>query len=178
MKKLMCILDNGFEELEAIGSMALLKRAGIEVDIYTLCGSEASGRFGFTLSHLNDFEDVDMNQYDGLLLPGGPHYASLEASEEVKNCIHLFNNEEKLIAAICASPTILGHMGLLEGKNYTCFTSMNEDFKGQYQDVYAITCGNIITGRSAAASIDFGFEIIRYLLGEEKEAEVKASIYY
>lgn len=178
MKKVMCILENGFEELEAIGSMALLKRAGIEVDVYTFDRQEATGRFGFCLANIYEFSEANYSDYDGLLIPGGPHYAKLEENTKVKECIHWFAEHKKLIAAICAAPTILGHMGLLKGKNYTCFTSMNEDFNGTYKGTYVCVDGNLITGKSAAASIVFGFAIISYLLGEEKANEVKQAIYY
>ena len=86
--------------------------------------------------------------------------------------------ENKMVAAICAAPTILGHMGYLKDKNYTCFTSMNEDFGGTYVDTYVVKDGNIITARSAAASIDFGFMIIQYLQGEAQEKKIKEQIYY
>ena len=87
-------------------------------------------------------------------------------------------NENKMVASICAAPTILGHMGYLKGKNYTCFTSMDEDFGGTYIDAYVAKDGNLITAKSAAASIDFAFAIIHYLQGEEQEKKIKEQIYY
>ena len=89
-----------------------------------------------------------------------------------------FIDRGKLVSAICAAPTILGRQGYLKGKKYTCFTSMNEDFGGTYVDQYTVVDGNIITGRSAAAVIDFAFAIIEKLEGGRKADEVKASIYY
>lgn len=176
--KIITILSNGFEELEAIGSIALLKRSGIEVDIYALNDVKASGKHNLVLADLEKFENVDLTKYDGLLIPGGPHYAELEASEKVKEIITFFMNANKMVATICAAPTILGHMGYLKDKNYTCFTSMNEDFGGTYIDTYVVKDENIITARSAAASIDFAFEIIRYLQGEAQEKKIKEQIYY
>ena len=84
----------------------------------------------------------------------------------------------KIVAAICAAPTILGRQGYLKDRNYTCFTSMNEDFGGTYVDQYTVSDGNLITGRSAAASIDFAFAFMEKLIGKEKCEEVKTSIYY
>ena len=89
-----------------------------------------------------------------------------------------FMDADKVVAAICAAPTILGRQGYLKGKNYTCFTSMNEDFGGTYVDQYTVTDGNLITGRSAAAVIDFAFAIIEKLAGKEKAEAVKNEIYY
>ena len=172
------ILSNGFEELEAIGTIALLKRSGIEIDIYALNGTYANGKHQLTFSNLIELKDVNVEDYDGLLIPGGPHYAELENSELVKEIIRKFMNEQKLVCGICAAPTIFGHMGYLKNRNYTCFTSMNEDFGGTYLDQYVVTDGNVITARSAAASIDFGFAIINYLQGEKQEMKVKNEIYY
>lgn len=176
--RILTILSNGFEELEAIGTIALLKRSGIEVDIYALNDTKASGKHGLVLSDINILTDVDLSDYACLLLPGGPHYAEIESNQLVQSIIKQFIEEEKVIAAICAAPTILGHAGYLENKNYTCFTSMNEDFKGTYVDQYVVVDDNIITARSAAASIDFAFEIIQKLQGEKQAAKIKKEIYY
>lgn len=176
--RILTILSNGFEELEAIGTIALLKRSGIEVDIYALNDTKANGKHGLVLSDINILTDVDLSDYACLLLPGGPHYAEIESNQLVQSIIKQFIEEEKVIAAICAAPTILGHAGYLENKNYTCFTSMNEDFKGTYVDQYVVVDDNIITARSAAASIDFAFAIIQKLQGEKQATKIKKEIYY
>lgn len=176
--KVIAILSNGFEEVEALGSIALLKRSGIEVDIYALNDTKAKGKHDLVIADIQKYENVDISMYDGLLIPGGPHYVEMEASQKVKDTIDYFMKENKMVAAICAAPTILGHMGYLKDKNYTCFTSMNEDFGGTYVDTYVVKDGNIITARSAAASIDFGFMIIQYLQGEAQEKKIKEQIYY
>ena len=176
--KVCCILTDGFEELEAVGTIALLRRANITIDIYAIDQIEATGRFNLSISKLNNMNDLDVNAYDALFLPGGPHYAKLEVNQDVLAILKHFIEANKVVAAICAAPTILGKNGYLEGKNYTCFTSMNEDFKGNYIDQYAVMDGNIITGRSAAAVIDFAFLIIEKLCGIDKANEVKKQIYY
>ncbi len=176
--KVMCILTDGFEELEAVGTIALLRRAGIGIDVYAIDSTAATGRFDITCSNLKNLNDADINAYDMLFLPGGPHYQKLEKDEHVLSILKYFIENNKLVSAICAAPTILGKQGYLKNKNYTCFTSMNEDFGGTYIDQYTVTDGNIITGRSAAAVIDFAFAIIEKLEGKEKAEEVKASIYY
>lgn len=178
MKQVLCVMSDQFEELEAVGTIALLRRAGIGVDVCSMKGNAATGRFDLTLSHLFNFHDINPDDYDALFLPGGPHYVALEKSEPLRQTIQSFASQGKLICAICAAPTILGRMGLLKGKRYTCFTSMNEDFGGTYVDAYCTQDGNIITGRSAAAVIDFAFLIIERLSGEDKAQEVKQSIYY
>ncbi len=174
------LLDDGFEELEAMAPIALLRRGGIDVDLVSPENGETeTGRFGVTLGKTIPMEDYDFTQADCLLLPGGPGHALLEKNEKVREQIRRFAEDDaKVMAAICASPTILGRMGLLKGKNYTCFKSMNEDFGGQYQEDYAVTDGNLVTGKSAAGAIDFAFAVMEKLTGRQHTDEVKASIYY
>lgn len=178
MKKVALVLTDGFEELEAVGTFALLSRAGLAVDIFSLKDQDAKGRFGLACTQLKKFSALNAADYDALVLPGGPQYSTLEASEKLQSFIRQFIAENKLVAAICASPTILGRAGHLKGKNYTCFTAMDEDFGGHFTGQYATADGNIITGQSAAATIEFAFAIIEKMLGKEKAEQVKKSIYY
>lgn len=174
--KVLTIMHNGFEELEAIGTIALLRRAGITCDISSFEGEVCTGRYDISIQTIN-FNNIKVDDYDLLFLPGGPHYKAIFENEQAIELIKYYALN-KSIAAICAGPTVLGKLGLLKGKNYTCFSSMNEDFKGYYIDTYAVSDGNLITGKSAAASIDFAFHIIRHLLGPDKELEIKNQIYY
>ncbi|MDD6466924.1 MAG: DJ-1/PfpI family protein [Erysipelotrichaceae bacterium] len=172
------ILANGFEELEAIGTIALLKRSGINVDIYSVEGQTLHGKHEIQICDLLPLDECKEENYDLLLLPGGPHYVTLENNRKVIELIHGFHKQKKYIAAICASPTILGKMGLLRNRQYTCFTSMNEDFQGTYVDQYVVCDEHIITARSAAASIDFAFAIIEKLQGKEQKEIIQKQIYY
>ncbi len=176
--RVLTLVAKGFEELEAIGTIALLKRSGIDVVIASLEGSEVSGKHAICISNLANANEQNMKDYDCLLLPGGPHYVALEKSDVAKQLIHDCFAQNKYIAAICAAPTILGRMGYLKDRNYTCFTSMNEDFKGTYMDQYVVVDGNIISARSAAASIDFAFAIISALQSKQQAEKIKAEIYY
>ena len=176
--KICAIIENGFEELEAIGTIALLKRSGIQVDLYSTNKDTVYGKHNLAITNVLPLETCEEPNYDLLLLPGGPHYEALENNPKVIELIHEFNNKAKPIAAICASPTILGKLGLLKNRNYTCFTSMNEDFGGTFIDTYAVKDEHIITAKSAAASIDFAFEIIEYLQGKDQRTKVEQQIYY
>ena len=178
MKKVCLILTDGFEEAEAIATFAILRRAGLTVDIFSLTQGNATGRFGLVCTALKPFSQLKGAEYDALVLPGGPQYVALEKSASVQALIKEFIDANKVVAAICASPTILGHAGYLKGKTYTCFTAMNENFGGHFTGTYVAVDGNLITGQSAAASIDFGFAIVEKLLGKEKAQAVKQSIYY
>lgn len=175
--KVLAILANGFEECEASSTITLLVRANVIVDIYSF-NSEATGKQGLTLSNLNLMDNlIDYTQYDALFLSGGPHYKILNASDKVKEIITYFFNNKK-IGCICAAPTILGRMGLLQNKKYTCFTNMNKDFGGIFTDCSVTVDGNLITGKSVASSIDFGLAFIQELCGKEECMRVKEQIYY
>ena len=176
--KILAIITDGFEELEAVGTIALLRRAKLEVDIASLYSKDATGRYMMKLTDLHNINDVNIEDYDMLLLPGGPEYVVEEKDKNFLNIVKNFSSHDKYIAAICAAPTILGHLGLLKSKRYTCYTSMDEDFGGQYVDSYTCVDDKLITGRSCAASIDFALEIIKALLGDKVMKEIKEEIYY
>lgn len=176
--KVCMIVTDGFEEIEAVGTYAILRRGGLDVDVYSLLDKDAAGRFGLTLTKLRPFSQLNADAYAALVIPGGPEYKALEASAEVQALIKKFMDENKVVAAICAGPTLLGHAGYLKGKQYTCFTSMNEDFGGTYREDYAVRDGNVITGKSAAATIDFGFLILETLAGKNAADKTKKEIYY
>ena len=175
--KALTILTNGFEDIEAIGTIALLKRAGIEVDVACLHDNSATGKYDTTITNLKNLYELDYKTYDLVFIPGGPEYVELSSTPKVLEIIK-FAAEHAYLAGICAAPTIFGKLGLLKGKRYTCFTSMNQDFGGEYVDEYAVSDGNIITGISAAGTIDFAFKIVETMLGKEHANKVKNSIYY
>lgn len=172
------ILDDDFEEIEALGTFAILKRSNINIDIFTLHHEDIHGRYGLNINYPLFNKNMDLSKYDLLFIAGGPQYKALESSEVFKNVIKYFNDNNKFIASICAAPTLLGHLGILENKDYTCFKSMNEDFKGNYKYEYVVKDKNIITGISAAGTIDFAFKIVETLKGKEYSQKVKDSIYY
>ena len=176
--KLLMVITDGFEEVEAIGTLAILRRANLEVDLVSLFDNFATGRYSVRVSEIKKLKEIDYKAYDMLIIPGGPEYVVEEKTPEFLEMVKFFASTNKYIAAICAGPTILGHLGLLENKKYTCFTSMNEDFGGTYIDKYVVVDGKLITGRSCAASIDFALAIVQKILGKDKVEQLKKSIYY
>lgn len=177
MKALEVITD-GFEDLEAIAPSALLRRAGVDLTMAAIDNTTATGRYGAVLSDLSNLSTLNLDEFDLLIIPGGPEYIAEERNPDFLAMVQHFASHDKYIAAICAAPTILGHLGLLKGKKYTCFTSMNEDFGGTYVDEYSVIDGKLITGRSCAAAIDFALDIIKVACGDETLEKVKDRIYY
>lgn len=176
--KIACVIADGFEEVEFAASIGILRRGGCDIDIFSLHSNKAKGRYDLTVTDLKPFSSIKKENYDMLLMPGGPEYVELENNKEYIDLLLYFLKNDKYVAAICAAPTIIGHLGYLKNKNYTCFTSMNEDFGGYYNDVYAIKDGKLITGRSAAATIEFAFLILETVKGKEKAEEIKKQIYF
>lgn len=176
--KMLCIMTDGFEDLEAVGTIDLLRRAKIEVDVYALHKETMQGSHGFHFTNIMNSDDIDVTNYDGLFIPGGAHVSTLEKDPQTIALIHHFFEHDKLVTAICAAPTILGRLGYLKNKQYTCYTPLDDDFGGSYQDQEAIVDGNLITGRAAAAVFAFAFAIIEKGQGKEVCEQVKKAIYY
>lgn len=176
--KYLAIIFDGFEEEEAMAPFALIRRAKGDLTIAGI-SNIVTGSHGIKLADITLLSSVNPDNYDVLIIPGGGgQYKALMANKEVLKIIVDFYNKNKYLCGICAAPTVFGALGLLKGKNYTCFTSMNADFGGFYHDKGVIVDGKLITSRSVAYSIDFAYAIIRETLGEETLNGVWKQIYY
>ncbi|MCH3966988.1 MAG: DJ-1/PfpI family protein [Bacilli bacterium] len=176
--KVLEVVTDGFEDMEAIGTLSLLKRAGVDLTFAAIGSHKATGRYGVVSEEMPDVWNLDLDEYGMLIIPGGPEYMAEEKNPRFLALVFDFAKKGKYIAAICAGPTILGHLGLLKGKKYTCFTSMDEDFGGTYVDTYAVKDGRIITGRSVAAVNQFSLEIIRAVKGEDAVNRIREEVYF
>ena len=176
--RILCILADGFEDVEALAPVAMMRRAGLQVDLCGLNDVNVTASHGTRVIADKVLNDVNGADYQCLMLPGGKGHKLLEADERVIELIKEFWSEDKYVAAICAAPTILGRLGLLKGKKYTCFTPMNDDFGGEYVDQYVVTDGKLITARAMAASIEFGFKLIEVLGSPELCQQVKERVLY
>ncbi len=176
--KYLAIIFDGFEEEEATAPFALIRRAGGNL---TIAGKKevVTGSHNISYANVTLLDTINPNDYDVLILPGGKgQYLSLMSSKEVQKIIFDFHKNNKYLCGICAAPTVFGALGLLKGKNYTCFTSMNQDFGGNYHDNGVVVDGKLITSRSVAYSIDFAYTIIKETLGVDTLIKVQKQIYY
>ncbi len=174
--RVLALIFDGFEELEATAPFSLIRRAGIELSI----ASNRTDVIGVHFIHFMDIaliNEVNYKEYDALLLPGGPHYRFMEDFGYAIEIIKYFMEHKKIVAAICAAPTILGRLGYLQNRTYTCFTCMNEDFGGTYVNQKVVVDDNLITARSAAASKEFSYEIIRKIAGKTVLQTLRKNIY-
>ncbi len=170
MKKIAVHLAEGFEEIEAISIIDVLRRAGFEVEVVSVNKSkEVTGAHNITVKADTLFEDLDYKHIDMIVLPGGmPGTKNLQAHEGLKKQILEFNNEGKPLGAICAAPLVLGNLNLLKGKKATCYPGFEEELIGaEVTGGYTEQTGTIITGKGAGVAIDFALKIVEMLKGKE-----------
>lgn len=174
-------LADGFEECEGLITVDMLRRADIETVMISVSGrKEINGSHGIVVHADSLYEDEDIASYDVLILPGGRvGKENLENFSPLLEALKKHYESGKLTCAICAAPAILGHMGILKDKNYTCFPSFDEEaFGGSYHAQPAVKDGILITGRGMGATIEFASSLIREIKGEETLEKVKYGMQY
>jgi len=176
--KALIILADGFEEIEAVAPIDLLKRAGIEVVIAGLGKKEVSGSHGVKII-ADEIFDKSNDNFDAVILPGGPGHLNLMNDDGVLEVVKKFYESKKLCCAVCAAPKVFDKAGILANKNYTCFPSSQKEIKsGNYFDEAFMTDENVITSKAAGTAIDFALAVIKELLDEETALSVIDKIYY
>ena len=174
-----CFLADGFEELEAIAPIDMLRRAGVEVITVGVTGKNVIGSHGITVvADITADEVVFSNSIDAVILPGGmPGTLNLENNETVQRMIDFAAENGKYLCAICAAPSVLGHKNLLTGKKATAFPGFEKDLYGaEIAEEYVCRDGKFITSRGAGVAVKFGLEIVCALTGEEKSREIEKTI--
>lgn len=167
---------NGMEECEGLIVYDLLFRSGIDVKLIGL-EDEITSSHELTFKTNININDFDYKDYDCIVLPGGmPGTKNLEANSKVLEIIDYFNSNNKLIAAICAAPSILNHKGLLKDNKFTCFPGFECGLNTDHKKV--VKEGNIITARGLGANFEFSYEIIKALTNEDKAKETLERIQY
>lgn len=181
MKKVSVILADGFEEIEALTVVDLLRRAQIYVGTVSITDDyTVHGAHGINVQAEDLFEEVAFVESDMIVLPGGmPGTSNLNAHEGVRRVVKEFNRDGKYIGAICAAPTILGNLGLLKGKRVSCYPSVEQEIQGAVMTRTDVTVdGSLITSRGAGTAIAFALKLIEMLSGAEKAAEIAEAILY
>lgn len=181
MKKVYLFLAEGFEEVEALTTVDLLRRAGIDLKTVSVTGSiEVNGAHGIKVYADELFEKADFSIPDMLILPGGnPGWMNLEKHASLMEKIDYFANNGKWVAAICGAPSILGRRGLLKGKKACVYPGMEGDLLGAKPNERTVNVdGNIITSRGVGTAIDFSLAIIAELVDKKTAAKISSSIVY
>ena len=173
------ILVNGFEDSEAITTIDVLRRAKIDVCVCTVYEDKVvKSAHGFKVMADKLLKDVDYTNFDILLLPGGPAvFKELHQLDSLSLVILDFAKKNKIIASICAAPSLVGKLGLFDKRKYTCFPGCDGPItKGTNTGKEVVVDGNYITARSMYYSADFALAIIEKALGANVAKEIKNQI--
>lgn len=174
--KILVPLANGFEDIEAFSVIDVLRRAGIEVDTVGIPSNMVTSKVGVRVIADKSLKDVKIEEYDGIVLPGGdPGYKNLEKSKEVIDMIKKMDEKKKLIAAICASPSILAKIGILDDKKATIYPGM-ERLIPHPRDERVVVDKNVITSQGPGTAIEFSLKIVEYLSGKQKALALKKAL--
>ncbi len=182
MKKLGIFMADGCEMIEGLAVVDVVRRTG-EMEIVTIAiGATKEVISSHNVTFLADtlVAEVNYDELDGIILPGGmPGTINLGANETVNAVIKKFAAEGKLVAAICAAPSVLGAAGILEGRHATCHPGFEEKLIGAtcLEDAVVID-GHIVTSRGMGTAVDFGLAIVWLMLDDEAVEKVKKGIVY
>ncbi len=178
--KVLLILADGFEEMEAVAPIDILRRAKAEVTVAALgAGIHVTGRNGIVVHADTTLDAVlsgDPRDYDCLLLPGGPGVALLRADPRVRALVLRQNAAGRLLAAICAAPLVLADAGVLDGRRFTAHFSTAAELPRYLPGERTVEDGNILTSRGAGTAADFGLLLVERLFGRDLAREIAASI--
>lgn len=174
------LLADGFEEVEAIMPIDIMRRAEIEVKTASVMGTaEVKGAHGISVKADMLVNDVMPEDIDILVLPGGVGHELLDASNEAHYLINEAHIRGKYIAAICAAPSILGKKQLLTDKKATCFPGYERYLYGaEISGDKVVRDGKFITAKGAGAASDFGFELVSVLRGEDTANKIKEQMQF
>lgn len=180
MKKVNIFLQDKFETIEALAVADVLRRAEINVETISLEESlQVKSAQGITVLADRMYEGYDFSQTDLYFLPGGPGTLAYMDKTELLELIKRSYSDGKWIAAICAAPSILGNLGILEGKKATCFPGFEKYLRGaQIVDEKVVKDNNVITSRGMGTSIDLGLELVKVLISSDKAIEIGKSAQY
>jgi 4-methyl-5(b-hydroxyethyl)-thiazole monophosphate biosynthesis len=173
-KTALVILGDGFEEIEAISPIDILRRADVDVCVAGLTGLSVKGRSNITVTADVLLQDAQNKEYDCVVVPGGPGTKGIREDGRVLELVKKHHAAGKLVCAICAAPTVLHAAGVL-GSKYTAHASVADVLPSILPDKVVVD-GKIITSTGAGTSVDFGLCIVRELVGQEKSDSIAKAI--
>jgi protein deglycase len=178
MSRVAVILADGFEEVEAIAVIDVLRRAGIDTVIAGLHGGAVSSGRNVMIVPDAVIDAIRADDFDMIVLPGGqPGSDNLNADARVKELVKNFSLKGKLTGAICAAPYVLANAGILAGKRATSYPTYKDRLSGAvYEEMPVVVDGTVLTSRGAGTALDFGLAIVEKLAGREKALEIRDSM--
>mgnify|MGYP001080999928 CR=1 FL=1 len=178
MKRAVILFAEGYETVEALLVVALLRRGGVEVTMASITEDEfVRSSHGVNVEMDAVLGEVDVLDYDAIILPGGT--INLGESDAVRKAILAMNDAGKIVAAVCAAPGVLGKYGLLEGKTACSFPQHEKNLIGAtVVRETVVVDGNIVTSRGLGTTMDFGLKLLELLEGKEKSDEIAHKTVY
>ena len=173
------LLGTGFEEMEAIAPLDILRRAGINVMTVGLNGKTVYGGQNIGVEADITIDEMDLTDLDMIIVPGGlGGVASVRASAQAMDALRFAHENGKFLAAICAGPTVLADLGITDGVNCTCYPGCESGMgaANMIPGAAAVMDGKVITGTSAGCAVSFGLKLIEALLGAEKAKSIADQI--
>lgn len=181
MKQVSVFLTDGFEEIEGLTVVDILRRAGVQVNTVSITGDKTiHGSHQIDVQADFLFDEMDFSQTDMLVLPGGmPGTRNLINHRGLQELLYAYHDKGSYIAAICAAPSMFGRLGFLKGRKACCYPTFEEALEGAevVQDSVSVD-GHIITSRGMGTAIPFALKLTALLCGEEKAEEIGRSIIF
>ena len=181
MKKVAVFLAPGFEECEALMTVDLLRRAQLDTTMFSIHDTDTvTGSHNIIVKTDKKLNELNNELFDCVVLPGGmPGTKYLMECKTVTDIVVEHYNQNRLIAAICAAPSVFGELQLLQGKKATCFPGFENQLHGaEVLNQKAVTDGNIITAKGLGAAVEFAHAIITYLINQETADQITKAIQY
>jgi len=171
LAKALVFLASGFEEIETVTIVDVLRRAGVDVTVAGLTPNFVEGAHGINIVPDKTIDDVAVEDFDAVVVPGGnPGYKNLRNDPRVIDIIKKAFNSNKLVAAICAAPAVISDAGVLEGKACTIYPGMEDELRkggGKPKMDMVVVDGNIITSRGPATALPFALKLAEKLAGKQ-----------
>ena len=174
------LLGKGFEEIEAVSPCDILRRGGVEVQFAGIGGRLITGGNGITVQADCTVEEMDLNNMDMIVLPGGlGGVHSISGSETAMNAVRYAYENGKFVAAICAAPTVLAGLGITDGRQAVCYPGMEDQMGNAVMvDADAVADGKVLTGRAPGAALEFGYLLLKTLKNAETAEKVRSGMVY
>lgn len=177
MPTVLVVLAEGFEEIEAVTPIDILRRAGAEVTVAALAeGIHVTGRNHMTMHADTSLTAVGTRDFDCVLLPGGPGVKLLRSDPRIRPLVTSQFQSGRWLAAICAAPTVLHDAGLLSRRRYTAHFSVAGELDRILADERVVVDGNLITSRGAGTALEFAFQLVECLFSRELSLEISRSV--
>lgn len=181
MAKVMVLLAEGFEEIEAVTVIDILRRAEVEVCVAGISEGPVNGAQGIVIQPDSTLAEINGDDYDMVVLPGGSAGArNIAKSDEADSILRKFAKEEKYIGAICAAPAVLAEKGILEGRLATSYPGFKDKVAShsEYQEAIVVVDENIVTSRGPATAAEFAFTLVELLVEEDTAEKLREAMLF